>query len=477
MSRLPITLRLTLVFAAVTAAILAATGMFVHARLSDELDRTVQESLRSRADDVVAFLHRVGPGSGSLPANRLTEAQESFSQVIDRRGAVVAATPAIGQRPLLTPAELRRARERTIITNRGAVPHWEEEHLRLLATPILTGGQRLVAVVGMSMEDQHDALQGHGEQLLVGGAGALLLATLSAFGLARAALRPVESLRRQAAAISAAEPGRRLPLPNTRDELFRLAETLNEMLARLEGALNRERSFVADAGHELRTPLTILKTELEVAMRYGRTTEQLRAAIGSAAEETDSLVTITEDLLVIARSDHRAPWMRRELTDVADVVSTVLGRMEGEAARQGRALGSDAPRALLVIADRLGLERALGNMVCNALRHGTGDVVVTAAAAGAGVELHVLDHGPGFPDHFVAHAFERFTRADAARSRGGSGLGLAVVRSIAAAHGGDAGASRRLGGGADVWLCLPRSCNTALLEHHENDGVAFASTG
>src|SRR5215217_5754896 len=194
MSRLPITLRLTLVFAAVTAAILAATGLFVHARLSDELDRTVQESLRSRADDVVAFLHRVGPGSAALPANRLTEAQESFSQVIDRRDAVVAATPAIGERPLLTSAELRRARESTFITDRRAVPHWEEERLRLLATPIVVGEKRLVAIVGMSMEDQHDALQGHVEQLLVGGAGALLLATLSAFGLARAALRPVESL-------------------------------------------------------------------------------------------------------------------------------------------------------------------------------------------------------------------------------------------------------------------------------------------
>lgn len=455
MRRLPITIRLTLVFAVVTAAVLTATGIFLYARLAAELDRTAADSLRSRADDVSAFVQRLGPGAGGYAEARLTEVGESFSQIVDADGAVVGGTPAIGRRSLLAAADLRRAREHTILIDHDALPQWDEGALRLLATPIAVGGESVVAVVGMSMDDQRDALTGLVHQLLVGGPAALLLATLAAFGLARAALGPVESMRRQAAAISAAEPGRRLPLPQTRDELSRLGETLNAMLARLEAALARERAFVSDAGHELRTPLTILKTELDVALRHGRSFEQLHEAICSAAEETDRLVRIAEDLLVLGRSEHHALPARRESAEVADVIAAVLTRFRRDADGQGRELVADAPRGVRVIADRGPLERALGNMIDNALRHGSGTVRATAAIRGDRVELHVLDEGAGFPDEFVADAFERFTRADPARTRGGSGLGLALVAAIAVAHGGSAAAAHRPGGGADVWISLP----------------------
>jgi two-component system OmpR family sensor kinase len=453
MGRLPITLRLTLVFAAVTAAILGATGLYLHARLAGELDRAVRESLRSRADDVASLLHQARTPSRGEAGARLTEAGESFFQVVDARGAVVSGTRAIGRRRLLSRGELRRARRGTIITDRAALPRWDEGYLRLLATPVVTGrGERVVVVVGTSMEDQNDALQSHAHQLLVGGPVALLLATLTAFGLARAALRPVEALRRRAAEISAAQPDRRLPLPNTRDELFRLAETLNGMLARLQAALSRERAFVADAGHELRTPLTILKTELQLATRHDHTEEELRDAIVSAAEETDRLQTIAEHLLVMAASDRPLSSGRREVIDVAEVTDRVLGRFLAQAEGEGRALGSRVAPGTLVVAERLALDRAIANLVDNALRHGEGDVTVRATADGDVVELHVVDRGPGFPGHFLEHAFERFSRADPARGRGGSGLGLAIVRSIAIAHGGGAGAGQRPGGGADVWF-------------------------
>ena len=132
---------------------------------------------------------------------------------------------------------------------------------------------------------------------------ALLLASLAGYGVASSALRPVEAMRRRAAEISASEPGRRLPVPRSRDEVERLGETLNEMLARLEGAIERERTFVSDASHELRTPLAILKAELELAMRSARSPEELEAAIRSAAEETDRLAQLADDLLVVARAE------------------------------------------------------------------------------------------------------------------------------------------------------------------------------
>lgn len=475
MRRLPITLRLTVVFAAVTALVFAATGAFLHARLSAELDHSAEDALRSRADDVAALVRRLGPSLGGDDEARLAEVGESFSQIIDGDGLVVGGTQAVRRTPLLAGDELARARRGTIFADHDALPQWDEDAVRLLATPIAVGGQHVVAVVGMSTGDRQDALNGLVHQLLIGGPAALLLATLTAFGLARAGLAPVESMRRQAAAISAAEPGRRLPLPPTRDELSRLGTTLNAMLARLEAALARERAFVSDAGHELRTPLTILKTELDIALRHGRSFEQLHEAIGSAAEETDRLVSIAEDLLVLGRSEHRGPPARRERADVAELLHAVLWRFRREADRQGRELVADAPAGVRVVADRIELERALGNMIDNALRHGAGAVRVSAAVRGARVELHVLDAGTGFPDAFLAAAFERFTRADPARTRGGSGLGLALVDSVAVAHGGSAAADNRPSGGADVWISLPLAGEPARSPEREAPAPALVA--
>ncbi len=455
MRRLPITVRLTAVFAVAMAAILVATGLFVHLRLGSELDQALGEGLQSRADDVTTFVRRSGPSTDAVGGKRLTDAGESLSQIVDPSGTVVGGTTAVGDRSLLTPRELERARDGTLIVRRRVVPGSKEGPLRLLATPVATQGDRLVVVVGAAVEDRDDALRGLGAQLLIGGPIALLLGTIIAFWVARAALAPVESMRRQAAAISAEQPGRRLPLPANRDELSRLGETLNAMLARLEAALAHERAFVSDASHELRTPLAILKTELELALRHGRSVEELRDAIGSAAEETERLVAIAEDLLVTARSEQRRLPIRCEPNDVGAVFAAVLQRFAKQAREAGCALEADAPAGLAVLADRLRLEQALGNMVDNALRHGGGRVGLAAAQGDGVVELHVRDEGPGFAPEFVARAFERFSRADEGRAGPGTGLGLAVVEGIAIAHGGSARAANRASGGADVWLCLP----------------------
>jgi two-component system, OmpR family, sensor kinase len=144
-----------------------------------------------------------------------------------------------------------------------------------------------VTVVGASLEDRASALRKLGTLLLIGGPAALLLASLAGYGVAAAALRPVESMRRRAAEISAGGRGARLPVPSARDEVTRLGETLNAMLARLEAGFEREQAFVADASHELRTPLAILKTEIELALRRARTVDELEAALRSAGEESD----------------------------------------------------------------------------------------------------------------------------------------------------------------------------------------------
>jgi signal transduction histidine kinase len=261
----------------------------------------------------------------------------------------------------------------------------------------------------------------------------------------------------EAAEVSVGEPGRRLPVPPARDEVARLGETLNAMLARLEAALARERAFVSDASHELRTPLAVLRTELELAVRRGRSAEELEAALASAAEETERLSQLAEDLLVIARSDHGRLPVREEDVAAVELLERARERFAARASSAGRALRIAAAGEQRVLADRLRVEQALANLIENALRHGDGEVVLAAEGRDGAVELHVCDEGPGFPPGFLASAFERFSRADRARSGGGAGLGLAIVAAIASAHAGSAGARNRPQGGADAWIGLRRA--------------------
>jgi signal transduction histidine kinase len=327
---------------------------------------------------------------------------------------------------------------------------------RVLATAVATPDGPRVLVVGSSLEDRDETVGELVTLLAVVGPLALLLVSLLGYALATAALRPVESMRAEAAAISGSEPDRRLPLPAAHDEIRRLGETLNAMLDRLERAIERERAFVADASHELRTPLAALKTELELAVRRPRTPDELERSLGSAAEEADRLVRLAEDLLLAARADRGELPVHTALLDADAVLSEVADRFERRAREDGRtveAAGGLGPR---VRADRVRLGQALGNLVDNALCHGGGTVRLSADEREAEVELHVTDEGPGFPPDFLPHAFERFSRRDEARGRGGTGLGLAIVEAIATAHGGSAHACNREGGGADVWLSLPK---------------------
>lgn len=440
------------------ALVLAAFGLFVYLRLEAELDASLGQGLRSRAGVVAALIRQSDNGlSETAGGGPLGDPDESFAQVLDAQGRVIDSTRRFRRgRALLTEAEVARATRETFTLDRNVpVEPGDAEPARLLATPVQAQGRRTVVVVGASLEDQRGALRTLGVLLAIGGPIALLLASAAGYGVAAAALRPVERMRRRAAAITESEPGARLPVPAARDELSRLGDTLNAMLARLEGALERERTFVADASHELRTPLAILKTELELALRAGRSRAELHAAVSSAAEETDRLAQLAEDLLVIAHADQGRLPVRLETIDAGRLLSGASERFARRSAEAGRSVDADAPAGLALAGDPVRLEQALGNLVENALRHGDGPIRLVAARRGDHVELHVTDDGPGFAPEFLDSAFERFSRADSGRSRGGTGLGLAIVDVIARAHGGRARAANRPGRGADVWIELP----------------------
>lgn len=440
------------------AAVLVATGVFLYLRFEAGLDASLDQGLRSRADEVSALARGDGGALDELDRDALAEQDESFAQVLGPAGEVVDATRPLGGQPPLTAVQLARARRAPLLVDRGPLPGLEGD-VRVLARPIERGGRTLLVVVGASRDDRDEALASLRALLLTGGPVALALAALAGYGLASAALRPVGSMRREAAEISRLGTGRRLSLPAARDELADLASTLNEMLGRLERSVERERGFVASASHELRTPLALLKGELELALRTGRSAEELRAAIASAAEESDRLIGLAEDLLVLARSDEGLA-LRPEALAPGDLLQALAKRFALRMAEADRDLFVDPPPATALEADRPLVEQALANLLDNALRHGAGAVTLCATPAQGCLELHVRDEGPGFPPELVESAFERFTRGDRARSRGGTGLGLAIVAAIARAHGGAARARNLAGGGADVWIELPAQASS-----------------
>lgn len=453
MKRISIRLRITLAFAIVMAVLLTALGMFIYLRFRAQLDETIDNGLISRAQDVGTLVGRSG---GSLKGGGTLPGEDTFAQVLTPEGTVYGATASgLSHGSLLSGPELAQATHGPIRIDRPDV-EVVDGPARLFAKPIATPQGTLVVLTGASLDDRRDALSNLRTVLLIGGPVALLLASLAGYLVAFGALRPVEAMRRRAAEISAAEPGERLPLPEARDELRRLGETLNGMLGRLEAALQRERTFVDDASHELRTPLALHKTELELALRYAKTPEEMRAAIASAIVEVDRLSGLAEDLLVLARSQQGKLALHLRRVRVADLLGDVRERFAMRLDESGRSLTVEPADGLMVDADPVRLEQALTNLIENAIEHGAGEITVSTTESAGELEIHVSDHGPGFPPEFLERAFERFSRADTARGGDGTGLGLAIVEAIARAHQGSAHAANRNGAGADVWVELPR---------------------
>jgi len=461
-NRLPVRIRVTLAFTLVMAVLLLVVGQYLNLRLEGMLNDTVDRGLRNRASDVTALIHEDDPSLRAAGRSPLTERGENLAQILDLRGRILDATPSARAAPLLSSAQIADAAHGTLLVDRQAAGDEngdddEDERIRVLATPSTVASGPVLVVVASSLEPTEEALHDLRRQLQLGGVFVLLVAAVAGYLAAAGALRPVESMRRRAREIGRTDrAGQRLPVPPSHDEVARLGETLNEMLDRLEHAFDRERAFVSDASHELRMPLAILKGELELAMRHATTVEELRASVASAAEETDRVVQLAEDLLVIARSDQGQLPVSRQRVDVGELLESTVQRFRVRAAEHGVALTTDAPAGLHADLDPLRIEQALGNLLENALRHGGGPVrVIATGAPGGGCAIAVEDGGPGFAPDVLPRALERFSRGDAARGRGGTGLGLAIVEAIACAHGGTVTVANGEGGGARVRLSLP----------------------
>ncbi|MFI7602290.1 sensor histidine kinase [Actinoplanes sp. NPDC049681] len=435
--------RLALVFGIGTSVVVLVSLSLLYVALDRQLDGAVDADLAARSNDLGAS---VGAHDLSAVAN------DPMAQLYAADGSPIATAAAISGRVLLDPAEVRAVhgttvRSVTLPARATGVPL----RVRVLSRPV--GGSAQVLAVAQPLAAVERA--GARQMVVLAVATPVLIAALAALGLMllRAALRPVELLTREAAAISTVDADRRLPVVGGDDEIAHLAATLEGMLSRLSVAFARERAFVDDASHELRTPIAVLQGEIDLALAAADDPEEVRRSLLAAQRQVLKLGRLAEDLLLLARERMGSVVVYREPVDLGD-----LARAEASALAAVTGLTVDVRGGPVVVeADGDRLRQVLTNLAANSVEAGATSARVTVSAGHDYIGIEWADDGPGFPPGLLDAAFERFVRGDPSRtSSTGAGLGLSIVRAIVAAHGGTAKLTNGPPlGGAVVTVRLP----------------------
>ena len=333
--------------------------------------------------------------------------------------------------------------------------------LRVATSRMQSAGSVYDAQVAVSLDEILGVMQDFRHLLLWMIPGVLIVACLGGYWLSSRALRPVDEITTVARSIGVQNLSQRIAVPRTGDELARMAQTWNDVLERLDVAVQRIRQFTSDASHELRTPLALIRATAELALRRERDPEGYRNSLRQIEHEAEHMTALTESLLTLARADSDGLGMTMQSTDLNDLVYSVVQQNAALAMAKGvtlRAVTAGPPaQAALAAADASGIRRILLILVDNALKHtpAGGTVTVSAAVDAARVTLTVEDTGEGIPAAALPHIFERFYRADPARGGGsGFGLGLSIAQAIAQAHGSAIAVSSTPGAGARFSLPL-----------------------
>ncbi|QIY74326.1 ATP-binding protein [Streptomyces sp. RLB1-33] len=447
--RLPVAARLMLAVALAMSLVLAGAAGLVYWRVEAALDGQLDEDLATYQQSLD---RAVGTGAG-LP----TGPDGSLHQVLAADGRVLRSSDTVRDQLLLTPAEREAVvRGATVRRDIGALLPITDGTLRLRAERVTSDGQTRIVVAAVQRGHRDEALRELLAQLALASGLTLLAASYVGYRTARAALRPVERYRSGAATLANSADGAqdlRLEVPSDRDdEITRLGHTLNRMLDRLAASAAREHQFIADASHELRTPLTLMRAELDVALHRPRTAEELTDTLRSVDTEVRRLITLANALLDLEQLGSGEGIQRAE-TGLGRLLDDACAPYRTAAERDGRMLTVEHDRATVHVDPRW-LEPAIGTLLDNALRHGSGAIRLQAETHDGRLRLSVTDQGPGFPPDFLPYAFDRFSRAEASRTTPGSGLGLALVAAVAASHNGTAHAENTPHG-AMVTLDIP----------------------
>jgi len=438
---------------------LAAFGGFVYFNLSLSLHAAIDDSLSLSASQTAAALN-INNGQ-ILPPEAITPEEtdsNAFSQrgltliVLARDGSVLQATGMYSKFRLPQLTSDPQGSFLTLPTSVGG------DSVRIYTLPVMDTNQVLGWVqVMQSLGSVQDSLDRLLAALLLGGGLLSIVAAIAGYFLAARALTPIDSITRAARRISTEDLSARLNLPDTGDEVSRLATTFDEMLTRLESGFQRERQFTSDASHELRTPLTAMQAILSLVREGERPVQEYRQALDDLAGETDRLRGLVEDLLRLARGDRRQAEERTRV-DLSNLLCDVADSLRPLAQAKGLSLSCNPQPGLILVGDSDSLIRLFVNLLDNAIKFTErGSVTVTGRSETDMFSVKIADTGPGVAPEHLEHIFDRFYRVETARSSGGgTGLGLAIARQIVQAHRGRIAAKSAVGQGTTITVQLPK---------------------
>ncbi|MCY7340988.1 MAG: HAMP domain-containing histidine kinase [Pseudonocardia sp.] len=434
---------------AATAALVVALALAVAGvALVLLLDRSLRSVAASQVE-LVAEQIAVPLAEGESPAEAVRNAGSPVAlvQVIGPGSVVLAATaPLAGQAPMVTE---RPKPDVVVVGETGDLVLDRDDVFVVAARGVATTAGARTIVVAESLDASGRSVEVARNLMLVGGPVLVLVAGGATFVASGRALRPVEAIRARVAGLTDRDLDQRVPVPPVRDEVGRLAVTMNAMLGRLQAGQSAQRQFVADASHELRSPLSTIVAGLDLVRgRDGPDT----ARIAAMRADAERLTRLVDDLLLLARADERGLSPRAEEVDLDEVLYAEQLRLRSTAEVQ---VSVDV-EAVRVVGDRAQLSRVVRNLVDNAARHCAGEIALGLRRVEHGAVLEVADNGPGIPVAERSQVFGRFVRLDAGRGRGagGAGLGLAIVAEVVRAHRGRVEVLDGPRGGAlfRVWL-------------------------
>ncbi len=453
--------RLTLWYVAILALALIVFALLVYSVTARNFYEHQDESLRSTAETLASiYLEELEEEKSAAKANEVVLAQMVFPnryvEVTDADGRVIAESSNFDAHSFpISPVTRDEAQQR-------GISFFSQNGLRVAVAPISreTNNRLGFAVVAESLNVIETSLTGLRRSFYAGVPLILVLASLGGYFLARKSLAPVALMDQQTRSISAGSLSARLNVPNSRDEVGRLAITINDLLARLDAAFQEQQRFVADSSHELRTPVTVVRAEAEVALEQERNPAEYQNSLALIKDEAERLSRIVEDLFLLARQPFGSPALVRETVSLDELVRECGRAAQVLATRKGLKLEipAELPELRVKGDDEL-LKRMVLNLLDNAVKYtpADGEVQISLAARNGNAQISITDTGMGIPPEDQARVFDRFYRVDKARSRalGGAGLGLSIARWIVEAHGGELSMESTLGKGTSFVAGLP----------------------
>jgi len=439
-------------------AFLAMFGGFIYFDLDRSLYAAVDDSLILSAEQVVVNLIVDENGIQiPTPENPDIEPYEAFTQrgltliVFSKEGEILQALGPYRISPFQVSKGLSQAEFHTI-------PEANEiDRIRVYTLPIFDGEQVVGWVQTMqSLGSAEESLDKLRTALLLGTGLLSLLAAFAGYFLTARTLAPIDRITNTAHRISTEDLSARLNLPDSGDEVSRLANTFDEMLARIESGFARERQFTADVSHELRTPLTAMQTILAIVREGERPTQEYRQALDDLAEETDRLQGLVEDMLQLARGEGSIELNKEEI-DLAVLLEDVADSLRPLVENKRLTLTPDLSPSLVISGDIDQLIRLIVNLLDNAIKYTEcGSITLSAWEEDGQAVIEVADTGTGIQPEHLPHIFERFYRADSSRSSQGAGLGLSIARQIVNGHGGRLEVQSEAEKGTKFTVYLPR---------------------